>query len=124
MKKKITVNQEGSITMSRGKVSPEEKLVVAKACAEGRISQSEAARRIGVNRSNVREWTALYNEKGAAAFEKVDSKPIVPVFPYDGKQFSAQGISSTYSFGCAAIYPQCLYPGWIASSNILFIMMR
>ena len=61
--------------MSRGKVSPEEKLVVAKACAEGRISQSEAARRIGVNRSNVREWTALYNEKGAAAFEKVDSNP-------------------------------------------------
>lgn len=61
--------------MSRGKVSAEEKLVVAKACAEGRISQSEAARRIGVNRSNVREWTALYIEKGAAAFEKADSNP-------------------------------------------------
>ena len=61
--------------MSRGKVSSEDRLVVAKACAEGRISQSEAARRIGVNRSNVREWTALYNEKGAAAFEKADSNP-------------------------------------------------
>ena len=61
--------------MSRGKVSSEEKLIVAKACAEGRISQSEAARRIGVNRSNVREWTALYIEKGAAAFEKADSNP-------------------------------------------------
>ena len=61
--------------MSRGKVSSEEKLIVAKACAEGRISQSEAARRIEVNRSNVREWTALYNEKGAAAFEKADSNP-------------------------------------------------
>ena len=58
--------------MSRGKVSAETRLAATKACAEGRMSQSEAARRIGVNRSNVREWTALYKEKGTAAFEKAD----------------------------------------------------
>ena len=56
--------------MSRGKISPDARLAVAKACGEGELSQSEAARRIGVNRSNVREWIALYKEKGAAAFEE------------------------------------------------------
>lgn len=61
--------------MSRGKVTPEERLAVAKAWAEGVLSQSEAARRIGVNRSNVREWTALYKEKGASSFQGIDSNP-------------------------------------------------
>ena len=61
--------------MSRGKISPDARLAVAKACAEGELSQSEAARRISVNRTNVREWIALYKEKGAAAFEKTDSNP-------------------------------------------------
>ena len=61
--------------MSRGKVTAADRLAAAKACAEGRMSQCEAARRIGVNRSSVREWTALYKAKGAAAFEKTDGNP-------------------------------------------------
>ena len=61
--------------MSRGKVSAADRLAAAKACAEGKMSQCEAARRVGVNRSSVREWTALYKAKGAAAFEKTDGNP-------------------------------------------------
>ena len=61
--------------MSRGKVSAEARLAVAKACAEGRMSLSEAARRLGVDWTNVREWTARYREKGAAAFQEASGNP-------------------------------------------------
>ena len=58
--------------MSRGKVSNEQRLAAAKACAEGKMSLSEAARRLGVCWTNVREWTARYREEGASAFLETD----------------------------------------------------
>ena len=61
--------------MSRGKVSAEARLAAAKACAEGRMSLSEAARRLGVGWTNVREWTARYREKGASAFQETGGGP-------------------------------------------------
>ena len=61
--------------MSRGKVSNEQRLAAAKACAEGKMSLSEAARRLGVCWTNVREWTARYREKGASAFLETDGNP-------------------------------------------------
>ena len=61
--------------MSRGKVSNEQRLATAKACAEGKMSLSEAARRLGVGWTNVREWTARYREKGASAFQETDGNP-------------------------------------------------
>lgn len=54
--------------MSREKVTPEEKVMAAKDCAEGRLSQNEAARRLGVNKSTVRGWVQRYKVNGAAAF--------------------------------------------------------
>lgn len=54
--------------MSREKVTPEEKVMAAKDCAEGRLSQNEAARRLGVNKSTVRGWVQRYKANGAAAF--------------------------------------------------------
>ena len=54
--------------MPREKVTPEEKAMAAKDCAEGRISQTEAARRLGVDESTVREWVQRYKANGASAF--------------------------------------------------------
>ena len=61
--------------MSRGKVRAEARLAAAKACAEGRMSLSEAARRLGVDWTNVREWIARYREKGASAFQETGGNP-------------------------------------------------
>ena len=55
--------------MSKGKVRAEERIEAAKVCAEGRMSQSEAARRLGVDESAVREWVARYKAGGEMAFK-------------------------------------------------------
>lgn len=52
----------------RGKVTIEERIMAAKSCAEGKISQSEAARRLGVDYTTVREWVARYKAGGVLAF--------------------------------------------------------
>ena len=54
--------------MSRSKVTAEERAEAAKACAEGHISQCEAARRLHVDESSVREWVARYKANGPSAF--------------------------------------------------------
>ena len=51
--------------MSRGTVSNEQRLAASKTCAEGKMSLSEAARRLGVCWTNVREWTARYSVTAA-----------------------------------------------------------
>ena len=57
--------------MSRkGKVTAEERIEAAKACAEGRMSQREAARRLRVDRTAVREWVKRYKAGGALAFQE------------------------------------------------------
>lgn len=56
--------------MSRGKVSVEERIEAAKACAEGRMSQREAARRLGVDHTTVREWVSRYKAQGAQGFKE------------------------------------------------------
>ena len=54
--------------MGRKKVSNETKIEYARRCYENRISQSEAARQLGVNESAVREWVHRYREHGELAF--------------------------------------------------------
>ena len=56
--------------MPREKVTAEERIEAAKACAEGRMSQAEAARKLGVNETRVGEWVARYKAGGALAFEE------------------------------------------------------
>ena len=56
--------------MSRGKVTVEERIEAAKACAEGRMSQREAARRLGVDESTVRQWVKRYKAGGVLAFKE------------------------------------------------------
>ena len=54
----------------REKVSAEERIEAAKACAEGRMSKAEASRRLGVNRARINEWVVQYKSQGTTAFQK------------------------------------------------------
>ena len=47
--------------MRREKVTAEERVKAAKACAEGRMSQAEAAKRLGVTKTVVQGWIIRYN---------------------------------------------------------------
>ena len=89
--------------MSRGKVTVEERIEAAKACAEGRMSQAEAAERLGVGKRRIGEWTARYKARGAMAFKEEEHNTVyteelkmVAVREYlDGKG-SQQEISAKY----------------------------
>ena len=56
--------------MLKEKVTAEERMEAAKACAEGRMTQAEAARRLGVGRTRIREWVDQYKASGVLAFRK------------------------------------------------------
>mgnify|MGYP004523857555 FL=1 len=62
--------------MPREKVTPEERIGAAKACAEGRMSSREVARRLGVDEAQVREWVFRYKSHGAEAFQKQERNTI------------------------------------------------
>ena len=62
--------------MSRGKVTVEERIEAAKACAEGQMGQAEAARRLGVDKSTVREWVRRYKAGGALAFKEQEHNTV------------------------------------------------
>ena len=62
--------------MPREKVTPEERIGAAKACAEGRMSSREVARRLGVDEAQVREWVFRYKSHGADAFQKQERNTI------------------------------------------------
>ena len=62
--------------MSREKVTVEERIEAAKACAEGRISQAEAARRLGLHKSTVEEWVSRYKAGGALTFKEQEHNTV------------------------------------------------
>lgn len=64
--------------MSRSKVSPEDQVITAKACVEGRLSQTEASGRLGVNTSTIRKWMIRYKAQGAQAFRKQERNAVYP----------------------------------------------
>ena len=64
--------------MPREKVTAEERKEAAKACAEGRMSQTEAARKLGVDEARVREWVKRYKAQGELAFEKQEHNKVYP----------------------------------------------
>ena len=49
--------------------SAEEKIKYARLCYEGEMSQSSAARILGINESTVRAWTLKYKEQGILGFK-------------------------------------------------------
>ena len=62
--------------MSKGKVTPEERIEAAKVCAEGRMSQAEAARRLGVHKSTVEEWVKRYKANGVLTFKEQEHNTV------------------------------------------------
>ena len=89
--------------MSREKVTVEERIEAAKACAEGRASQAEAARKLGVNRSSVKEWVRRYRAQGVSAFQKQEHNTVyskelkaAAVKEYLSGKDSLEGISAKY----------------------------
>lgn len=54
--------------MRRIKVTPEGKLQAAKECAEEKVSISEQAKGLGLDRATMREWVYRYKAQGASAF--------------------------------------------------------
>lgn len=49
----------------KNKLNAEEKVQIAQDCIEGRISQAEAARRVGIDESSIRAWIAKYKSEGS-----------------------------------------------------------
>lgn len=62
--------------MSKEEVTAEERIEVAKACVEGRISQAEAARRHGVGETTLRRWIARYRAGGCSAFKTLEHNQV------------------------------------------------
>ena len=62
--------------MSREKVTAEERIEAAKACFEGKTSQSEAARRLGVAESSVERWVKRYAYGGSLAFRQQENNTV------------------------------------------------
>ena len=65
--------------MPREKVTIEERVTAAKDCVEGRLSQSEAARRLGVDESAVRGWVKRYKANGERAFQKQEHNAVYSI---------------------------------------------
>lgn len=63
--------------MSRkSKVTADERIATAKACTEGKMSQSEASRRLDVDESTIRNWIARYKAGGPLALKNLDSNQV------------------------------------------------
>ena len=50
------------------KATMEEKVQLARACLEGKMSKSEASRKAGVHPSTISEWVSQYEAEGTSAF--------------------------------------------------------
>ena len=70
-------HHRGSIIMSRRKtITPEEKIQIAQDCIEGRISQTEAARRLGIDRTSIRSWIIKYEAEGSLGLTQAEKNRV------------------------------------------------
>ena len=97
--------------MPREKVTVEERIEAAKACAEGRISQAEVARRLGVHKSTVEEWARRYKAGGVLAFKEQEHNTVYTeelrvkaVKEYLNEKGSAREISAKYGIRSASVF--------------------
>ena len=66
MKKKNTVEHEGSIAMSRkSKIAIEEKARITREYIAGNITREEAARQAGVVHDVITDWARIFRREGA-----------------------------------------------------------
>ena len=60
----------------KSKLNAEEKVKIAQDCIEGRISQAEAARRIGVVESSIQAWIAKYQSEGRCGLRQTEKNRV------------------------------------------------
>ena len=60
----------------KSKISVEEKVQIVQDCIEGRIGQTEAARRVGVDESSVRGWIAKYKSEGSSGLIQTEKNRV------------------------------------------------
>ena len=61
------------------KATMEEKVNLARACIEGKMSQSEASRKAGVKPATVQAWINRYKAEGADAFRPYEHNRVYPL---------------------------------------------
>ena len=105
--------------MPREKVTVEKRIEAAKACTEGIISQSEAARRLKVDESTIKEYVARYKANGASAFVELGHNAVYSkglklkaVKEYIDGKGSLQVISAKYG-----LRSKTLLRNWIKMYN-------
>ena len=105
--------------MSRSKVTAGERIEAVKACIEGRMSKAEAARRLGVNLSRVKEWVRRYKVQGVSALQEQTYNTVyseelktAAVKEYLSGKGSLEGISAKYGMRST-----CQLRDWIKVYN-------
>ena len=89
--------------MSRSTVTAGERIETVMACIEGRMSKAEAARRLGVSLSRVKEWVRRYKVQGVSALQEQTHNAVyseelktAAVKEYLSGKGSLEGISAKY----------------------------
>ena len=54
------------------KLSPAEKIRIAKLCIEGKFGPRAAARQVGVGMSTIQQWVSLYEFQGEDGFRELE----------------------------------------------------
>jgi transposase-like protein len=109
---------KGAYLVSRGKVTAEERIEAAKACFEGKISQSEAARRLGINESSVRRWVKRYTYGGSLAFKQQERNTVYsPAMKRQAVEEYLSGVSLNEVAGKYGLRSTCQLSAWIKMYN-------
>ena len=105
--------------MSRSKVTAGERIETVMACIEGRMSKAEAARRLGVSLSRVKEWVRRYKVQGVSALQEQTYNTVyseelktAAVKEYLSGEGSLEGISAKYGMRST-----CQLRDWIKVYN-------
>ena len=105
--------------MSRSTVTAGERIETVMACIEGRMSKAEAARRLGVSLSRVKEWVRRYKVQGVSALQEQTHNAVyseelktAAVIEYLSGEGSLEGISAKYGMRST-----CQLRDWIKVYN-------
>ena len=80
------------------KLSPAEKIRIAKLCIEGKIGPRAAARQVGVGMSTIQQWVSLYEFQGEDGFRELETSELKTkaVNDYLAGKGSQQTIAALY----------------------------
>lgn len=104
--------------MPREKVTAEERIDIAKACFEGKISTAEAARRLGVDSSTILSWVKRYAYGGSSAFKKQEKNNVYdPVMKQLAVKDYLNGLSQNEVTAKYGLRSTCQIRAWIKIYN-------